>query len=197
MARGDEDGFSDLDAARERQRRVWLDAIAREDETAFAQLYQEVLALVRGYLHLHIQNDADAAEALQDTFVAIWQGADHYEGRCSVSTWILGIARNKVRDVYRAEHRRRDREIAGPEGLDRLLQVSDSGSESAEVITRVALDQTLSRLSEETRDLAYAVFVAGMSYEDVARFLRVPEGTVKSRVFHLRKVLRKSFKEGE
>ncbi len=118
--------------------------------------------------------DADAADALQNSLIAIVRGLAHFDGRSTFSTWTYRIAVNAALDEVR---RRNRRPVATPdvgehEAHDALDGVAD----------RLDADAALRRLSPEHRTAVVLRDVCGLDYAEIAEVLRLPPGTVRSRI---------------
>ena len=128
---------------------------------------------------------------MQETFLAIWKGACKYRGDSSVSTWVIGIARNKAMDVLRKLYK-------SPEDLTlceyELALGEDDFTDS--IVNSITIDDILENLSPEAKELFHIIFILDMSYREAAHILDIPEGTVKSRMNTLRKKIRNMLKEG-
>ena len=119
---------------------------------------------------------ARAADAAQDTFLTAQRAIRRFRGESSLRTWLLGIALNECRRAIR-------RGGAEPLPLEVDL-VCPSAEGEASVVDRQALAAALARLSEDHRDVVVLHELQGLTYEEVAAVLRVPVGTVKSRLHH-------------
>lgn len=133
-----------------------------------------------------------AAEAVQDAWVAIVRGLRSLDDPARFRSWAYRIVDRKAVDWVRK--RRKDRErsaglspdgsVFGPE--------SDSGPQDQqkdkEPVDR--LRQAFRRLPDETRSILSMFYVNGLSVHEIAEALTLPEGTVKSRLFHARRKLR-------
>jgi RNA polymerase sigma-70 factor (ECF subfamily) len=111
--------------------------------------------------------------------------AGSFEGRSQVRTWIFGIAYRKVIDA----HRKRGR-------VDLTEDVPETGemAESAETGFAAAQEAghlrfCLDRLSDDHRTAISLAFYEDMTCAQIAEVVGVPEGTIKSRLFHARKLL--------
>ena len=142
-------------------------------------------ALVRGYQPAvwrflrHLLGDADlATDVAQETFLRLHRHLPGFAFRSSFSTWLFRIARNAGFDALRS---RRRREAL----LTRLRPVGPAPDATA----RVELEASLASLSPKLREAFLAVEVLGLRYREAGEVLGVPEGTVKSRVFHARERL--------
>ena len=119
---------------------------------------------------------ARAADAAQDTFLTAQRAIRRFRGDSSLRTWLLGIALNECRRALR-------RGGADPLPLAIDLACPIALDETA-FANRQALAAALARLSEEHRDVVILHELQGLTYEEVAAVLRVPVGTVKSRLHH-------------
>lgn len=152
--------------------------VARGDGEAFRELYARYADRAFRYALTVLRNRHLAEEAAQETMVAVWKGARTFEGRSTVSTWIFGIARHQAFRLLRREARGA-REPQLPEEPDAM-----AGAE-LEVRVRRALDE----LPADQREAVFLAFYGGLSYAEIAQVQGVPEGTVKSRVFHAKRKL--------
>jgi RNA polymerase sigma-70 factor (ECF subfamily) len=165
---------------------VLLAAIAQGDEPALRALYdRHKIWLAR---RLRARMPADAVEdVLQETFFAVWRGASRYQSSGDVAAWIWGIARRQAA-LWARNHGRHHL------ALEFLTAETPVASENTArtAITRVDVQQALAALGpagSPMRDVAQQAFIEGRAIAEIARSLDVPEGTVKSRIFNLRKKL--------
>lgn len=129
-----------------------------------------------------------AAEVLTETMIDVWRNADRFEERSRASTWIFGIARYKVLDVLRA------RQKHAYEDIDPDIPDEDAPA-ACEWIAAMedteALRHCLNDLSGAQREVVHFAFFQDMHYDDIAVITQCPAGTVKSRMFHARRALRR------
>ncbi len=156
-----------------------LEQVGTGDEEAFSQLYDRFADRVFRYAFTLLRDRHLAEEVTQETMLAVWNEAKTYSGRSRVSTWIFGIARNQA-------HRLLDQEIRSRRHSEEPVSVPDP---AATVNREEAVLAALSSLSEPQREVVFLTFYAGLSYSEIATLLGVPEGTVKSRMFHARQKL--------
>ena len=158
------------------------DTAADGDRRFGAQLAQQV-ALLRAYARRLTRGGADADDLLQDTMLRCWIARDRFQLDTNMAAW----ARTVMRNAFLSD-RRRDRFRADlPEdAFDRLVSVAPNQDDV------VALSDLVWALGELTHDQRAAVLLAGegISIEESALRLSVPEGTIKSRVFRGRERLR-------
>jgi RNA polymerase sigma-70 factor (ECF subfamily) len=124
--------------------------------------------------------DPGAADDLtQETFLRAFKALGSFEGRSSVRTWLLGIARRTCADHLRSVVRRRrlDARLAAQAWTD--VPVPDPAQ-------RLTTADLLSRLSDERRTAFVLTQVLGLSYAEAAQVEDVPVGTIRSRVARAR-----------
>lgn len=142
---------------------------------------------------------AVAEDLTQDVFLKIYQNLSSYRAESgTLQSWVLRVGRNLIIDHYRAH--KREKNVAGSDELEALDFGTDSGGrspfenaylkEKAEYLYR-----GMERLSPELKEAVLLRDIEGFSYQEIAKMLEIPEGTVKSRInrgrIELAKVLRK------
>ncbi len=130
-------------------------------------------------------NHEDAADAAQDAFVRAYQGLERFRGEASFSTWLHRIATNAALDLVR---RRPD---VPPVELPADQASSDDPAAEAhrrEVNRRV--HAAVGQLPAEYRVVVALRDVQGLAYDEIAKVLQIPVGTVRSRLSRGREALR-------
>ncbi len=172
----------------------WIRQVAQGDERAFEKLFRcyapRIFRFAMGYL-----NDPTLAEeVVQETMIAVWKNAKDYKEQSQVSSWILGIARNKALD--RARARQREPELLR-EKLDRRASARATPEQIAQRDSQAErVRSALAKLSPEHREVVMLAFYNELSYSEIAQILNCPEGTVKSRVYYAKEQLKKLLSEG-
>lgn len=153
--------------------------VAEGDRQAFESVYK----LASGRLFaicLHTLRDRrDAEEVLQDVFTTVWRKATQFDAtRASAMTWLSMMARNRAIDRLRS---------APPRPLDDLSvaeEIPDFAPQPAQAAEhasdRERLDDCLDTLEPRRRSLIRSAFLHGASYEELARRIGSPLGSVKS-----------------
>jgi RNA polymerase sigma-70 factor, ECF subfamily len=145
------------------------------DLAAFERLVRCYQAHVWRFLR-HLLGDAALAEDVtQETFLRLYQRLPTFAGRSRFSTWVFRIARNAGIDALRAAGRH-----------DRLLAALPPPPPGPPPDARVEAMAAVASLSPKLREALLLVEVFGFTYREAAEVLRVPDGTVKSRVFQAR-----------
>jgi RNA polymerase sigma-70 factor (ECF subfamily) len=139
-----------------------------------------------------VSNETLAEDLLSEVFLDVWRQADRFEGRSSVSTWLMSIARFKARSARR---RRTDAELN--EKIEATVADTANSPEAAlqEKNRSELLQSALTRLSLEHREIIDLVYYHEKSVEDCARILGIPAATVKTRMFYARKKLAELVKD--
>jgi RNA polymerase sigma-70 factor (ECF subfamily) len=132
-----------------------------------------------------VNDPTEAADLLQDVFMEVWRGADRFEGRAKVQTWIFGIARRKAIDAHRRRGRLAPEEEAPEEADDSpdALACLAAGQEASHV------RHCLGELREAHRSVVALAFYEDMTQAEIAEVEGVPEGIVKSRLHHAKRLL--------
>lgn len=150
------------------------------DREAFAELFRYFAPRLRGF-GLRRGVDAGAAEELaQETMLTVWRKAESFDpGRATVSTWIFTILRNKSIDLFRREtYPEADlSEVSDTAADDRSPDESLSLSEASRAVSSV-----MKSLPEEQLAIVRKAFFEGKSHRAIADEMKLPLGTVKSRI---------------
>lgn len=161
-------------------------AIATGDRDAMRILYNRHHIRVFRFAARLVDDIAAAEDVVSEAFMEVWRQAGRFEGRSSVSTWIMAIARFKALSA-----RRRHPEAE----LD--AQVTETVADPAltpeqavlEGDRRTQLRACLSQLSPDHRAIIDLVYYHDKTIEEVAAIVGVPKNTVKTRMFYARKRL--------
>jgi RNA polymerase sigma-70 factor (ECF subfamily) len=160
------------------------DRAATGDPTAQAELIRLTQADV-WRLCAHLADRQVAEDLTQETFLRALPALARYEGRASLRTWLLSIARRVCADHLRTR-KRRGFVLVG-EGTDLADLVRDAPAD--EVGGTVAAQDVLDRLEPERREAFVLTQLVGCSYLEAAEICGVPVGTIRSRVARAREQL--------
>jgi RNA polymerase sigma-70 factor (ECF subfamily) len=159
-----------------------LAQVAEGNRVAFGQLYDQCSGRVFGLVRRLLKDSAQSEEVTQEIFLEVWQNAKRYDqGKGSAVTWILTMAHRRAVDRIRSSQSTRDRDQRI--GLRDLETEYDSVAESVEIsVEHERVGQALKRLTELQRQAVTLAYYGGYSHSEVAQMLKVPIGTVKTRL---------------
>ena len=151
--------------------------VAGHDRVAFELLYHRYVKSVFGLALRRLRDRGRAEDAVQEVFAAIWRSAGSYKPERGPATpWIYAVARNAIVDRMRATGEPPSAEL--PE-----LVSSEPGpleqAESSYVSWR--MHRALEELPRRERDVIELAYWSGMSQSEIAAYLNIPLGTVKTR----------------
>ena len=160
--------------------------IAQGDRGAMQVLYgRHHVRVFRFGLRL-VRSEQIAEDLISEVFLDVWRQAGKFEGRSSVSTWLLGITRFKALSALR---KRRDAEL-NEEAANAIEDESDDPEVAVQKKdTGAVLRKCLMALSAEHREIVDLVYYHEKSVEEVAGIVGIPENTVKTRLFYARRKL--------
>ena len=151
------------------------------------------------YLVRCLQNEEDAADAAQETFVRVYQNCAKFDTRMKFSTWLYAIATNLVKDRYR--HRSRhpqvsldaENEATGKDFRESVPEHNPTPSESLQGAERaVAIRKAVAQLPEELRTALILSEYEELSHIEIGRVLDCSAKAVETRIYRARKQLRSS-----
>lgn len=166
-----------------------LHTIAGGDMAAMTVFYRRHETRVYRYLLTKLNDSFAAADLLNEVMLEVWRSATRFAGRSKVTTWMLGIANNKVLTYWRKLGRREFMEL--DDNLADDTPAADLEQALAAVQDGEVVRASMQTLSPPHREVLHLVFSEELDYAEIASILQVPEGTVKSRVYHAKNLLKK------
>ncbi len=175
---------SDLSQSDPAHLRALLKAVAQRDAAAFRSLYDASSSKLFGYALRILSKRELAEDALQDSFVAIWNGAPGYQSHLAAPmTWMATIVRNKAFDLLRRSEVtvEIDGEQFDSEVMNALQDPAATPIEALQMSTEAkALAHCMATLEGLHRQAIGLAFFHDLSHSEVAQQLALPIGTVKS-----------------
>jgi RNA polymerase sigma-70 factor (ECF subfamily) len=153
-----------------------IERVGRGDRDAFEQLYRRFARPVLAMALRQLGDNGRAEDAAQETFAAVWRSARSYRSeRGSASAWLYAVARHAIID--RARQRR-----------EQAAEIPDEASTEAGPDQRAQdswltwrVHSALEQLPERERAVIELAYWSGLSQAEIASYLDVPLGTVKTR----------------
>jgi RNA polymerase sigma-70 factor (ECF subfamily) len=157
-------------------REIWS-RISRGDAEAFDAFYRENAPRLHAFLRQIVGNKHAAEDILQDTFTQIWNRPSRFQPeRGNLRGYLFGIGRKRAAEWWRKH---------SPSETESEEKASPCHTEMASIV-----GDAFQRIPEEQRTLLWLREVEGQSYAELAAILDIPIGTVRSRLFAAREVLR-------
>lgn len=169
---------------------------------AFDEIVRRYRNPLFSFIYRILNDPAFTEDLLQETFIRVWTNRDSYREVAKFSTWIYTIAGNLAKSELRRQRIRRWVSLGGSssnDADDRSIEIADENSdphkdyERSNIQSRV--DAEVARLPLIFREVIILRDVQELSYEEIGEILKVPLGTVKSRVNRARLRLQRRLKD--
>ncbi len=162
-------------------------ALGHQLETLYPRVYRAVAGITAG-------TGLDVDDLTQEAFLKAYRNIDTFRGGSSLYTWMYRIARNVCLDAMRRRKFRGQFLFDWFRKTDAETDFPDPGGydEPEMQDMRYWIDRSLAELPEEYRSVIVFREIQDLSYEEIAAILEIPEGTVKSRLFKARRLLREA-----
>ncbi len=177
-----------------------LERVKQQDLDAFEALYLGLTQKIVWAAQRVLWKREDAEEIVTETMLVVWDKAGEFEGRSSVKTWVVGIAKNKALEAYRKRKRfpslmpgnADDPDLSSGEGGgdewptgDDFVELLERAQDAEQVRRCVA------KLSPKHRDIVMMRYYGDMKEQEIAEIMDIPLGAVKSGNFYAKRKLKK------
>ena len=164
---------------------VLVSQVAAGDKAAMRALYLRHAETAQRFVQSRLRDQFEVADIVHTTMLEVWRTAGRFKGRSSVRSWILSIARNKTIDHIRKSARV---DVSEP---DETIpdDAPDAEAVMAAVQDSARVRACVENLSPQHRSAVHLAFFQDMSYGEIAEVEGVPEGTIKTRIYHAKKLL--------
>ncbi|MFQ4149210.1 ECF RNA polymerase sigma factor SigK [Arthrobacter sp. LAPM80] len=156
--------------------------VALGDEAAFEELYDAVSPRVFGLVRRVVRDPAQSQEVTQEVFLDIWEQASRFDvDRGKAMSWILVIAHRKAVDKVRASQASTNRDLR--QGIKEFQESYDDVADTVETqMEAERVNQALESLTQAQQEAIRLAYYGGYTHQEVADLLKVPVGTVKTRI---------------
>ena len=175
------------------------------DLAAFEELVKKHQGKMLNTAYRMIGSYEEACEAVQDAFVSAFRAIRKFRGDSRFSTWLCRIVINESKNRRRqiASLNRREVSLAdGPAGQEERLLQNDPPEDRPSALEQMEkrevegkVRECIHRLEEAYREVVVLRDIQGFSYEEISDMLKVPDGTVKSRLSRARESLKDCLKQ--
>jgi RNA polymerase sigma factor (sigma-70 family) len=169
-----------------------LEKIRSGDDGAFETLYRVYHPRLTNFLIKMVRRPQLVEEVLNDTMMVVWQRPDSFHGGSKLSTWIFAIAYRKALKGLK----RCDDPLEDPEAQNRASEEDGPDEDLGNFRRRNLLSEAMKELSPAHRAVVDLTYYHELDYNEIARILDCPVGTVKTRMFHARRQLRRLVEGG-
>ena len=176
------------------------------DQRAFKLLVERYERKVFSVAYGMLKDKEECRDVTQEAFVKVYKYLDHFKGDSSFYTWLYRITVNICIDVLRRKNASKAEHVEFDETVEMDSAEANIGALGSQLGTNpqksvlrkelaAKIDEALQVVPEKHRAILLLREVEGMSYEDLARTLDIPKGTVMSRLFHARAKVQKILSE--
>jgi RNA polymerase sigma-70 factor, ECF subfamily len=172
-------------------------AVAAGDDAALRELFARHAPWLAARLRAMLPA-ADVEDVLQETFLAVWQGAKNYRPDAAGAAWLWGIARRQAAQWLRRRGRAAELVAALAQGVAPGAPAVPDPAEAA--LTRAELADAVEALGPPgapEREVWRLVYLQDLPVAEVAELMGVPAGTVKSRAHRTRRLLRAALRTAD
>lgn len=159
-----------------------LGQVARGDQAAFGRLYDLMSGKVFGLIRRVLRDEAQSEEVFQEVMLEVWRKASRFDAALgSPSAWIMTIAHRRAVDRVRSAQAAGDREVEAAR-LEVGTPFDNTSEQVAGRLEQRQVRRCLSTLTSLQRESVLLAYYQGYTYPEVAGLLRIPLGTVKTRM---------------
>ncbi|MFQ5751906.1 MAG: RNA polymerase sigma factor [bacterium] len=163
-----------------------IERFQRGDVYAFDLIVKRYKDQLLNFIYRFVGSQEEAEDIVQETFLRVYRKRKAYKRIAKFSTWIYTIAGNLARTELRRRKRRKLFSVTDMGYEDRDYEISDEGynpeSHVDGVIQEEIIQREIDKLSPKFREVIILRDVQELSYEEISTIIKVPIGTVKSRV---------------
>lgn len=175
---------------------VRADQYTREELAHYEAIVQRYARHVYNIAYRMAGNEADARDLVQEAFLRVYRALRRVEPDAPLERWLYRIVSNLHIDLLRKRPRTRVESLDAPVETARgevSREIADLESSPEAILDReqldVAIQRALGTLPQELRLVVVLSDIEGLAYEEIATMLRIPLGTVKSRLHRARQAL--------
>ena len=173
----------------------------RGDKRAFELLVEKYQRKLGRLLARFIRDPAEVEDVTQEAFIKAYRALPAFRGDSAFYTWLYRIGINTAKNYLMALGRRAptstEVEAEDAEGFEDAEQLRDINTPESMLLSKeiaATVNATIEDLPEELRTAIQLREIEGMSYEDIARIMDCPIGTVRSRIFRAREAIAERLK---
>ncbi len=163
-----------------------IEKFQRGDIYAYELIVKRYKDQLLNFVYRFLGNHEEAEDVVQETFLRVYRNRHAYQRVAKFSTWIYTIAGNLARTELRRRNRRRIFSLSSMGVEDKEYEISDDDlspeRHTNTVLSEEIIQKEINKLSPKFREVIILRDIQELSYEEISKIIRVPIGTVKSRV---------------
>jgi RNA polymerase sigma-70 factor, ECF subfamily len=175
-----------------------MQSFQKGDDSAYNEIVERYKNKLLNHIFYYVKEREWAEDIVQDTFVRVYLNKDKYREIAKVSTWIYTIAINLAKTSLSRTGKMNAFSITGKDG-ENDYEIKDKNTETDKDVLKNELSDvimsSIDNLEEKFREIVMLRDIDEMSYEEIAALLKIPTGTVKSRLNRARLNLRDALNE--
>ncbi|GAC1348611.1 MAG: RNA polymerase sigma factor RpoE [Ktedonobacteraceae bacterium] len=162
------------------------------DQEAFAVLVQRHQRCIFNLVLRMLRDYDEASEITQTAFLAAWQGLPSFRGEARFATWLYRIAYNCA--LKQLERRKRERSLQAALEAEQILEGGNREKRAEDILElharQAIVREQMEKLPAKYRSVLILRHLQEMTYEEMADFLTMPIGTIKTHLFRARHLLK-------
>lgn len=164
---------------------------------AFEQLVLKYQRQIYTVAYRFMGNHEDASDLAQEAFIRAYKSIDRFRGESSLKTWLYHIVSNVCRDELRKRKKGQSLSLDAPVSTEEgeISRQTEDWTYAPEHIyeskeTQYYIQEALNKLTPDYKEVLILREIEGLSYEEIANYLGLSLGTIKSRLNRARKAMR-------
>lgn len=158
----------------------------------FSCIYQRYGPLLLNYVHRITEVNNDQAEdILQESFIKIWKNLNAYKPDLKLSSWLYRIVHNQVISEWRKDKTKTSQLRLNAKDIVSTIYSDNLLNEDINESNLNSIQKNLEILPDKYKQVLILKFYEKMSYEEISDVLKIPEGTVATRINRAKSALRK------
>ena len=171
---------------------VFVARCRRKDPDAFAVLVGRHQKRMLNIAYRMIGDYGEACDVVQEAFLSAWRGIGNFRGEARFSTWLCGIVLNQARNHLKQRSVRSGRTGASFDDPDPPSREESAVERLERREMEARVQEGIGSLDGEQREVLVLRDIQGYSYEEIGAMLKLPQGTVRSRLFRARNALKEN-----
>ena len=179
---------------------ILIDKALAGDQASYEKLMKKYYQLIHNLVYRMIIKKEDVEDLTQEAFIKAFNSLHNFDKQFAFSTWLFKIATNNAIDYLRKKRLRTfsiDKEIAGDDS-DYKFEIPDHENKPDKKIIdselRKILDEAIESLPPKYKEVIVLRHNQELEYEEIAKKMKIPLGTVKAHIFRGRELMNKYLK---